>query len=116
MIGRRNEVDLTIGSLHVCGQAPNLTLHVHVDGGGSSEVHSKLNALLAQGKQLMALTQETRDLLTAIDTETTRIADEMANIVSEAEDEGEIAGLLQPHLDRLRGIAHNPAQPIPPVE
>jgi len=81
---------------------------------------AKLRRIEANTETLMALTQETRDLLVRLDAATTAVAARIETAIVkiqelelEAADEAEIVGILQPTVATLEGLAHNPENPVP---
>lgn len=73
------------------------------------------NQLTRIERKLEIMNQETKDVLSQIDTETTRIATAIENLVASSNDP-ELKDKLQAHLNQLKGIAANPEQPIPEPE
>lgn len=85
-------------------------------------IEAALDRIQQKQEILMANLQNFKDLLAAVDIETTRIADKIADLVSQLESgglseaaEAEVLAGLQAQVDRLKTIGHNPADPIPPV-
>jgi nitrogen-specific signal transduction histidine kinase len=72
--------------------------------------------------RLMAFSQEQLALLAEMDQVTTDIADRMQELMDQLDnyptpaEEAEIRSKTQALLDRLRQIAHDPDQPVPPEE
>lgn len=72
-------------------------------------------------EKIMATAQEFKATLAEIDAETTRIANAIQVLVDRitaggmsGPEEAEVKAELTAHLDRLKGIASDPEQPIPP--
>lgn len=73
-------------------------------------------------ENMMATAQEFKTTLAEIDAETTRIANAIQVLVDRitaggmsGPEEAEVKAELTAHLDRLKGIGHDPANPIPPA-
>lgn len=99
----------------------DINIHFHISvqqPTDTTEILSKLNAIETLVRQSM---DEFRAALAAIDAETTRVADGIAALLERLAnggltpaEEAEVKAGLDAHLNRLRGIAVDPENPIPP--
>ncbi len=85
-------------------------------------IESALDRIQQKQEKIMANLQTFKDLLAAVDEETTRIADKIEALVAQLEsgslseaEEAEVLAGLQSQVDRLKTIGHDPADPVPPV-
>ncbi len=85
-------------------------------------IESALDRIQQKQEKIMANLQTFKDLLAAVDEETTRIADKIEALVAQLEsgslseaEEAEVLVGLQAQVDRLKTIGHDPADPVPPV-
>lgn len=96
---------------------PNLTTQLLTLLRGSFQ---KLRDIETNVETLMALTQETRDVLARLDTATNAVAakvqaaiEKIKELGLDAEDEAEIVGRLTPVVSTLEGLAADPQTPVP---
>lgn len=78
----------------------------------------RLKTIEDQGARLMALTQETKDLLGRVDAATTQVGLRIQNLIDQINsgtvtDQAEIVSILSPIADHLTEFAHDPANPFP---
>lgn len=72
------------------------------------------------GKQLMALTQESKDLILRFDAATTVVSQKIQDLIDRIEagtisDQAELAAALRPIAAHLEAIGSDPANPFPPT-
>lgn len=86
------------------------------------EIESALDRIQEKAEHAMATLQSFKDLLAAVDAETTRIANKIDELVAKLEaggmsasEEAEVQEGLTALSDRLKKIGADPAQPIPPT-
>jgi hypothetical protein len=111
-----------------CETTHLVTLRFELDPGLTTDLLKLLSGSFAKIKrietlteQLMALTQETRDILMRLDVATTAIAAKLTALIAKVEelgldaaDEAEIVGIVTPIVATLEGMAHDPNNPVPP--
>lgn len=80
----------------------------------------KLNTVIRKEDLIMATQEEFNEILSQIDSETTRVADKVQQLMDQlatggmsADQEAQVKADLQAQLDKLRGIGADPANPVP---
>lgn len=75
---------------------------------------------LERSKDIMATQEEFNEILSQIDSETTRVADKVQQLMDQlatggmsADQEAQVKADLQAQLDKLRGIGADPTNPVP---
>jgi AmiR/NasT family two-component response regulator len=102
---RRDKEDQIAGENH---------LHIFVHTDEADRIHQHIDSI--GNKIIMAMNQQTRDVIAAFDTETTKIADRITALIAQLDADttnAEVQAALAPQLDRLRALGANPETPIP---
>lgn len=87
-----------------------------------AELNLKLDLILTrldiQEKKIMALQQETKDLIQAVDDATNAVAAKLQKLIDAAStagslSEAEVRAALQPEVDRLKALGASDDNPVP---
>ncbi len=95
---------------------------VHIYQHGDVSLHGKLDKILCQGEKLMALADDLKAGIAALDTETNNVAARIDALVTKLgnsslsdQEKADIMGSLSAEAARLKTLATDPNAPVPPV-